>query len=189
MLQSLNRESSIKDFILQLPSESANVLGNWLIVSSVFLFSITIVISQFVPIVPKTISEYQILGWELNKWGFTFLTFVIYYFSKSLFTFIFYMSIGEEKKWNSLQFVATKFYFILSIILMLLAIALFYFNINTQLILWYLWVFLGFAFVFKLFFYSFNKNAILPSKWYYKILYICTLQIIPFVVLWKLLFI
>ncbi|TQE61297.1 DUF4271 domain-containing protein, partial [Leptospira interrogans] len=36
--------------------------------------------------------------------------------------------------------------------------------------------------------YIFHNQPILPEKWYYKFLYICTLQIVPVLVLWKFLF-
>jgi len=44
-------------------------------------------------------------------------------------------------------------------------------------------------FIFKNIFYLMQPEAILPQKWYYKFLYICTLQIVPVLVLWKVLFV
>ena len=46
----------------------------------------------------------------------------------------------------------------------------------------------AFAFLFKQIYYILHSSNILPQKWYYKFLYICTLQIVPVLVLWKLLF-
>ncbi|MDO5616201.1 MAG: DUF4271 domain-containing protein, partial [Cruoricaptor ignavus] len=45
-----------------------------------------------------------------------------------------------------------------------------------------------FLFSFKILFFTFNKNYILPKEWYYKFLYICTLQFAPLFALSKLLF-
>lgn len=189
MLQSLNRDSNIKDFLLQLPGESANLTANWSIVSVVFSLLLSVLISQYIPIVPQLLSNYQLLGWEINKFGYTLGAIAIFYLLRSLFSFVFYMSINENKRWNLLLFVSTKFYFVYSIVLMVACVVHYYFDIDSQIALRYYWVFFVFAFVFKILFYLFNKNEILPQNWYYKILYICTLQIIPFVVLWKMLFI
>ena len=35
---------------------------------------------------------------------------------------------------------------------------------------------------------TFNRNPTLPKEWYYKFLYICTLQILPHLVVWKFYF-
>jgi hypothetical protein len=43
-------------------------------------------------------------------------------------------------------------------------------------------------FLAKCIFELFHKEPILPKEWYHKILYICTLQILPLLVLAKLLF-
>ena len=188
MLLSLNRESSLKDFILHPISEGANLLANWVIVSMVFVLVMAVLLSQYIPVVPKTISQYHLFGWELNKWGFTLLAITLFYVSKSLVSYLFYMSINEGDRWTRLVFVSTKFYFILSLIIMIINIVHCYFGIDHGIVLRYYWFFAVFVFVFKLFFYGFNKNSILPEDWYYKILYICTLQIIPIGVLWRLLF-
>lgn len=188
MLLSLNRESSLKDFILHPISEGANLLANWVIISMVFVLVMAVLLSQYIPVVPKTISQYHLFGWELNKWGFTLLAITLFYVSKSLVSYLFYMSINEGDRWTRLVFVSTKFYFILSLIIMIINIVHYYFGIDYGIVLRYYWFFAVFVFVFKLFFYGFNKNSILPEDWYYKILYICTLQIIPIGVLWRLLF-
>jgi hypothetical protein len=188
MLLSLNRDASLKDFILQTMPESANILGNWIVVSVVLVLAFTVLVSQYIPFVPKMVSEYQFMGWELNRWGFTFSVVTFYFLSKSFFSYLFYMSIGQGKRWNKMMFVATKYFFIYSWILMVITIINYYFGVDFHLMLRYYWYFFAFAFVFKLFYYKFNKNEILPKEWYYKILYICTLQIIPFWVLWKMLY-
>ena len=189
MLLSLNRESSLKDFIMQPITEGANIVVNWGIVSLVFVLVLAVLISQSVPIVPQLLTSYHVMGWELNKLGFSLLAIGIFYFSKSFVSFLFYMSIGEGKRWAPLTFVATKFYFIYSLVLMGLCIAHYYFGIDPILVFqYYQWMFV-IIFIFKLFYYRFNKNEILPREWYYKILYICTLQIVPLWLLWKLLFI
>lgn len=187
MLVSLNRESSLQDFVLQPLSEAvANITLNWLMVSVVFVLVTTGLVSQYVPIIPLEVSRYQLFGFELNKWGFTCIALSVYFIAKSLLSYLFYMSIGEGKSWGRMNFVATKFYFIYSLVVMVASVVHYYFGIDHQLALRFYWLLFALIFVFKLFYYLFNKNEILPKEWYYKILYICTLQIIPLVVLWRL---
>ncbi|MBS1548541.1 MAG: DUF4271 domain-containing protein [Bacteroidetes bacterium] len=189
MLRTLNRDASLLEFITQPITEGANVLVNWLAVSVVYVLSFTVLVSQYVPIVPKWLAQYQVLGWQLNKFGFSLGVIFLFYLSKSFLTFLFYMSIGEGKRWSPLIFVATKFYFVCSFVLIIANIIHYYFGIDNKLVMQYYVLILVFLFVFKLFYYKFNKNITLPKDWYYKILYICTLQIIPLWVLWKILFI
>ena len=41
------------------------------------------------------------------------------------------------------------------------------------------------AFFLKITIYLFHNQRMLPGEWYYKFLYICTLQILPALVMWK----
>ncbi|WP_232815864.1 DUF4271 domain-containing protein [Chryseobacterium capnotolerans] len=72
--------------------------------------------------------------------------------------------------------------------MIILCVTHYYFPIDRNKIFPYYFFFFAFVFIFKVFFYLFHKNKILPEKWYYKFLYICTLQIAPLLLLWKLLF-
>ncbi len=184
----LLREISIKDFLLQKIEESNNIFLSWLITSFVFCVSLSILISQYIPIVPKWVSDVQIWGLELNKIGFTIICVFGFYLIKSFLSYLFYSGVGNLRKWTSFYFVATKFYFVLSFILIILCFSHYYFDIDKSKALHYYLLFLAFVFVFKNFFYLFRKNQILPLKWYYKILYICTLQIAPLFAIWRLLF-
>ena len=188
MFMFLLREISIKDFLLQKIEESNNIFLSWLITSFVFCVSLSILISQYIPIVPKWVSDVQIWGLELNKIGFTIICVFGFYLIKSFLSYLFYSGVGNLRKWTSFYFVATKFYFVLSFILIILCLSHYYFDIDKSKALHYYLLFLAFVFVFKNFFYLFRKNQILPLKWYYKILYICTLQIAPLFAIWRLLF-
>lgn len=188
MLLSLNREANLKEFIMQEMGDSSNALLNWLISSLVFCILLSVFISQYVPIVPEKISHLQYAGLQLNKFGFTFITLSSFYLIKMFFTILFYSSIGDEKKWIDLRFIATKLYFLGSLSLATLCIAHYYFITDKTRALAFYFSGMAITFIFKILFYSFNKNNILPEQWFYKILYICTLQILPLLVLWKVLF-
>ncbi|WP_447951448.1 DUF4271 domain-containing protein [Chryseobacterium koreense] len=188
MLLSLQRESSVRDFLLQKFPDSSNNFPSWLIISLVFVLLFSTLVSQFIPIVPRKISEVQIMGYELNKFGFTFLAVSGIYFIKNICSYLYYAGTGNSKKWKVFYFAASKIYFVFSLVLMVACVVKYFYSIES-LVSFNLLV-AGFLvlFGFKLIFYFFHRDNILPQKWYYKILYICTLQITPVLVLWKILF-
>lgn len=199
MLLYLHRDSSLKVFLLQKFSDSSNNLLSWLIIGFVSTLLLATFISQSIPIVPKRISDLHFFGYELNKFGFTFLLLALFYSVKSLLSYLFYAGTGSLKKWTLFQFVSSKFYFILSLVLMILCIYQYFYRVedlqlignfkmrDLQLFDYYA---LGFAFLFlfKISIYVLSPNRILPDKWYYKFLYICTLQFAPILVLWRVLY-
>ena len=188
MMISLQRDSNIREFLVQGFADSSNGFASWVIVSAVFSLGLAALISQYLPIVPKVISDFHPLGLELNKFGFTFICVVLFYLLKAFLGFVFYQATGNQKKWAVFYFTNTKFYFILSLILLATLVSHYYLGLDKRLMFRVYAIFLGVAFVFKLSYYLLHKNRILPQQWYYKFLYICTLQIAPVLLLWKVLF-
>lgn len=188
MLISLQRDSSVKEFLQQKFPDSSNNLLSWAIISLVFCLVFSTLISQYIPIIPKKIAEIQIFGYELNKFGFTFITVSGFYLIKNISTYFFFAGTGSIKKWEVFHFTTSKFYFVFSVLLILLCIVHYFYDIDSLLLFNYYYWGLLLAFLFKQIFYITHKNNILPKKWYYKFLYICTLQIAPLLVLWKLFF-
>ncbi len=188
MLLSLRRDSSVTEFLLQKFADSTNNFLSWIIISFVFALVLSVFVSQNIPVVPQKVTDFQFSGYELNKFGFTFASISVFYFLKNICTYLYFAGTGTTKKWEVFYFTASKFYFSFSILIMILIVLQFFFLFDKFLMLdVYLAVF-AFAFLFKQCFYIFHPSSILPEKWYYKFLYICTLQIVPVLVLWKLLF-
>jgi hypothetical protein len=188
MMNIVEREANLRDFLLQKYFDASNNLPSWVITSCVTAITLSVLVSQYIPIVPKYVADLQILGYQLNKFGFCFVAVSLFYCVKSSLGFLFFQSIGDGKRWSIFYFTSTKFYFIISFLLIILCVAQYYFPIDRSKIFLYYLFFFSFVFIFKIFFYLFHKNKILPEKWYYKFLYICTLQIAPLLLLWKLLF-
>ncbi|WP_228455551.1 DUF4271 domain-containing protein [Chryseobacterium potabilaquae] len=188
MMNIIEREANLKDFLLQKYFNASNNLASWIITSCVTTITSAILISQYIPTVPQYIAEVQMLGYHINKIGYTLVVIVFFYLTRSALSFLFYQSIGDGRKWPVFYFTSTKFYFIQSFLLIMVCIIHYYFAIDRSKIFTYYLLSFVFVFIFKIFFYLFHKNNILPEKWYYKILYICTLQIAPILLLWKLLF-
>lgn len=178
----------LKDFYTLEFEEAPNSFIIWTVVSLVFCILASLLFSQYIPIVPKKISDLSILGLGLNKFGYTFLCVSGFYMIKTLLSYFFYLSIGNSKKWKIFYYTITKFFYSFSLILMVACLINYFFDIDKQKALPIYFLSLGIIFVFKIAFYTFHKNSILPEKWYYKILYICTLQIAPLLALWKALF-
>ncbi|MCU7614333.1 DUF4271 domain-containing protein [Chryseobacterium sp. GMJ5] len=188
MMNVIEREASLRDFLIQKYYDSSNNLASWVITSCVVAITLSVLISQYIPVVPKYAADLQLFGLQINKFGYSLLIIILFYILKTALGFLFYQSIGDGKKWNIFYFTSTKFYFIFSILLIILCITHYYFPIDKSKAFLYYLYFLAFIFLFKVFFYLFHRNNILPQKWYYKFLYICTLQIAPLLMLWKLLF-
>ncbi|CAA7385922.1 DUF4271 domain-containing protein [Chryseobacterium fistulae] len=188
MMNIIEREANLKDFLLQKYFNANNNLASWIITSCVTTIAAALLISQYIPTVPQHIAELQMMGYHINKIGYTLAVIVLFYLTRSAFSFLFYQSIGDGRKWPVFYFTSTKFYFIQSFLLIMACIIHYYFPIDRSKIFTYYLLSFVFVFIFKIFFYLFHKNNILPEKWYYKILYICTLQIAPILLLWKLLF-
>jgi hypothetical protein len=189
MMNIIEREANLKDFLLQKYFDSSNNLPSWIITSCVITLSLAVLISQYVPVVPEYAAKLQILGYQMNKFGYSLTVVSLFYFVRTALGFLYYQSIGDGKKWSIFYFTSTKFNFILSILVIILCITHYYFPIDKSKAFLYYFYFFLFVFIFKVFFYLFHRNNILPQKWYYKFLYICTLQIAPLLMLWKLLFI
>ena len=185
----LHRYANLREFLLESYQDSSNILPTWLIISSVYITATSTLISQYVPVIPEPVAHWSFFGVSLNKIGFTISILVIFCLLKALLSFLFFASVGHAKTWPKFYFAASKFFFVLSIILIALNFGHYYFVTDPALALNIYLLYFGIIFIFKLFYYIFNKNAILPNQWYYKFLYICTLQIAPIFALWKLLFI
>ena len=200
MLLYFHRDSSVRVFLMQKFADSSNNFLSWLIISFVSTLLLATLISQSIPIVPKKIRDLHFFGYELNKFGFTFLSLIVFYSLKSMLSYVFYAGTGSLKKWNLFQFTVSKFYFTLSLVLMMLCVYHYFYKVNDlqlinnfkphdlQLFDYYAFDFV-FVFLFKIFFFVLSPNNILPEKWYYKFLYICTLQFAPVLVLWRVLYI
>ena len=188
MLISLQRDSSVKDFLMQQFPDSSNTFLSWLTVSLVFALLSAAFVSPYIPIVPKKVSDLQLFGYELNKFGFAFFSITGFYILKTMLSYLYFAGTGAIKQWSIFYFTASKYYFCISILMIILCTANFFYEIDQLNILPYYGAIFFLMLIFKLSFYWFHKNNILPEKWYYKFLYICTLQILPFLVLWKVLF-
>jgi len=188
VLSVFNRDANIKDFLTQKIEDSNNLTPSWTIISIVRSVMISLLLSQFVPVVPKFASDIQLFGIQLNKFGFTFLTVIIFDIIKNLLTFLFYSSIGNGKNLKGLALISGKFYFLESIGLIIAGFVLYYYPLDLVQYFYVIIIVLISLFVLKNLIYIFHNQAILPEKWYYKFLYICTLQIVPVLVLWKFLF-
>ena len=188
MLLSLRRDSSVTEFLLQKFADSTNNFLSWIIISFVFTLVLSVFVSQNIPVVPQKITDFQFSGYELNKFGFTFASISVFYFLKNICTYLYFAGTGAAKKWEVFHFIASKFYFCFSIVIMILCLIQYFYRFDKWVMFdVYLAVF-AFAFLFKQIYYILHPSNILHQKWYYKFLYICTLQIVPVLVLWKLLF-
>lgn len=198
LMNTLQRDASIKSYLLQDISETNNVPQTWMIIGIINTLLVTTIISQYIPVVPQALENLQINGYQLNKFGFTFLAVSAFYLAKSVFSFLYFQTLGVGRNWKMFCYASSKFYFIMSLLLVTICFIHYFLGLDfkgehytldstTAFPIYILSAII--LLVFKNFYYLFNKSNILPFSWYYKILYICTLQIAPVLALWKLLFI
>lgn len=186
MFSWLKGDISLLEFLSQSYNESKNIVLCWGIISFIFGIIISVLLSQYI-VIPKFLVNWNI-NFVLNKIIFIFSVFILSYLYRFILTFIFYKSINQVHRFIFLGFIAQKFYFIFSLFLMALCVVHYYFPIDREEALKYYQIFFILFFLFKNIFYFLNKDKPLPKEWYYKILYICTLQILPLFVVWKFIF-
>lgn len=168
---------------------SANNLLSWVAGSGVFVVLCSVLISQYIPVLPREIEERHIGGFTLNKFGYTLVVVALYYFVRIVITYFYYQSVGATHRWAAFYFSASKLYWVSALLLMAICFANEYYPIDKS-VAFPLYCGLSVLFVCaKNAYYLFQKPAILPKEWFYKFLYICTLQIAPILVVLKLLFI
>ncbi len=73
MMNIIERDASLKDFLLQKYFDASNNLPSWIITSCVIALTLSVLISQYIPVVPKFIADLQVFGYQLNKFGYTLL--------------------------------------------------------------------------------------------------------------------
>lgn len=188
LLTVFQRDANIKDFLTQKIEDSNNLTPSWLVISIVRCVMLSLLLSQFVPVIPKVFSEIQFFGYQINKFGFTLMSVIVFDIIRNMLTFFFYSSIGSGKNLKGLTLVSSKFYFLESIALIIAGFTLYFYPIDPVKYFYFIIGLVVGSFVLKNLIYIFHNQNILPEKWYYKFLYICTLQIVPTLVLWKFLF-
>lgn len=190
MFKTLHRDFSLYDFLIQPLENVNNIHLSWAITTILHCASFSILFSQYIPVVPKFITEnFSAFGIEFNKFGFLFTTLLLFYFVKNIITYFFFASVDNLKNYNRFAHAAQKYYLIYSLVILITSVLHYYLPLNTRLFLKVYLIILFLAFILKIGYYLFNYQQILPKHFYYKFLYICSLQILPILVVWKFCFI
>lgn len=189
MFRTLHRDVTMVEFLQQPYENTNNNVLSWFFTTFLYCFSYAILFSYYIPVVPKLVVEdLSILGVHLNKFGFLLISLLLFYALKNILIYFFYGSIQSLKKFGHYSFVAQKYFLVYSFVILIFCVLQYYTSVNKESIfLFYLYLQL-FAFILKIGIYLFHNQRILPDEWYYKILYICTLQILPNLLVWKFLF-
>ncbi|MBO4233421.1 DUF4271 domain-containing protein [Riemerella anatipestifer] len=189
MFRVLLRDISLIKFFTLKEEFANNTIQSWVITSVGFTILASVALSDILPINPHLFAKYfNIFGYTPNKVGSIVLALVFLFFFRTVSTYFFLASIGEVERWKSFYFLTTKFFLGYSLALIGLVFVQNYLLTEKAWVIYMYIVFFCMSFIFKNLVYLFHHKAILPDEWYYKILYICTLQILPFLVVWKFLF-
>ena len=189
MFRTLHRNISLLDFVLQKYEDSSNRTLSWFFTTILFSWSFSLLFSQYLPVIPGYIPKYfSLFGFHFNKMGFMLISLLLFYLFKNMLIYIFYGSINDLKKFGQYGYVSQKFYLIYSLVLLLISVIHYYFPVDRPALFKGYLLLTIFTFGIKNAIFILHANQILPSTWYYKILYICTLQILPSMLLWKIWF-
>ncbi|MBF5026902.1 DUF4271 domain-containing protein [Planobacterium oryzisoli] len=189
VLHVLQRQPNVLKFLNQDFQDSGNIFPSFLLVSTVFIVLLSTLTYNFVPSVPRWVSQVGVAGFEPTRFGYTLLVVSVFYFVKFFLTFFFFSSVDILKGWGKMYFLCLKYYFVLGLVLIVLLFFVFFTSVDHFLLLQLFFYGAGLSLFFKVIYFLLHPGRILPQEWYYKILYICTLQFVPYIVLGKLLFI
>ena len=167
IFKTLHRDVTLIEFILQPYEESNNNTLSWVFTTILFSVSFSVLFSQFIPIVPKFIAQNLV------------------HLIKNIFVYLFYGSINQLERFGRYSFVAQKYFMVYSLVILVISFLHYYLHFKTSNAFVYYSSLIFIAFTIKILIYLFHPQQILPRQWYYKFLYICTLQILPILVLWK----
>ena len=186
IFKTLHRDVTLIEFILQPYEESNNNTLSWVLTTILFSVSFSVLFSQFIPIVPKFIAQNLVLaGITFNKFGFVLFSLLLFQLIKNIFVYLFYGSINQLERFGRYSFVAQKYFMVYSLVILVISFLHYYLHFKTSNAFFYYSSLIFIAFTIKILIYLFHPQQILPRQWYYKFLYICTLQILPILVLWK----
>lgn len=190
MFRTLHRGISLYDFLTQPFEDVNNIYLSWGITTVLHSVSFSILFSQYIPVVPKFITEYfPFLGIEFNKFGFMLTALLAFYFIKNIMIYFFFASVENLKNYDQYAHAAQKYYLVYSIVILIISVLHYYLPLEPRLFFKIYLAMIVFGFLLKILYYLFYNQPILPEQWYYKFLYICSLQILPILVVWKFCFI
>jgi hypothetical protein len=189
MFRVLLRGIGAGEFLSQPKENVHNYFPAWAMITVGFSVLLSVLFSQYIPVVPEFLINILPNGYQINKFGFMLGSLLVFYLVKGLLTYIFYAAIGALHRTKTYILTAYRVYFAASLVLMLACLVHYYLPINrfSALKIYCLAFFVSFVVKLILYFFS-SGGQILPKRWFYKILYICTLQIVPLLVLVKFLF-
>lgn len=175
---------------LKLSIEMANNrFQSWVITSLGFIIVLALALVPYLSVTPALFSEYfSIAGYEPSRFGSVLVVVLALWAYRAFFTYFLLASLGDVDRWDRFYFVSTKFFLVYTIVLAAMVVLQYYIPIDRGQMLYVYFVLFGVGFIFKNLIYYYHKQPTLPEEWYYKILYICTLQILPALVVLKFLF-
>lgn len=184
-----NKGASLLQMLKSVPDETDHTYLNSIFITFAYILTLSVFISPFIPIVPEFVAnDLDINGYKLSKFGFTFISLLLFYPLKTVFSYLFYKATLSSKEWVFYVFSVNKYFIILTILFCGLTVAQYFYPVDSNLMFNYYIALLIFLFIGKQAYLAFNHYRTLPINWYYKILYICTLQILPYIAIGKFLF-
>jgi hypothetical protein len=190
----LNKNMSIGDYLRQTYHPESHYFGQVLLIGLVFTSLLSLWLWPLLPTLPAWLQDIEVMGYVPNKFGYLLACMASYMIIKHLLCWCFYLCSGSLKRWVPYCFSLHKFYLVFSALVVLLIINQYFLHVEHYFLpkgfdehRTYGLILVG-MFVTKCIFEFFHQEPILPKQWYHKFLYLCTLQILPLLVLAKLLF-
>jgi len=160
-----------------------NILMNWIVSGIVYVFVFSVLSFNYIYVVYDFIAEnFNLYGYILNKFGFAIVVCSLFYIVKGGFSYLFFIITGSKNKWRSYLFTINKFFYFANILICILIVIYYFYPIDQDIFFKLSTIFFILSFLFKIILLLTSSNNVLPKEWYYKFLYICVLQILPYLI-------
>jgi|GEM_PF-87950 len=189
MFRLLNKDQSLLEY-MKLPVEyGGNLLMNWVVSGFIYVSVSSVLLFDYVQEIPDFVTDnISLWGYNFNEFWFIFIVNSVFYIIKCIFSYLFFVVTGNVKRWKTYVFVVNKLFYFAILPTCLLVFIYYFYPINQDYFFNILVIFFFLLLLLKNIFLIVSANKPLPREWYYKFLYICTLQILPHLILWWFLF-
>lgn len=188
VLQVFFRGRNFRTLLWGTEEELINKIPGYSLLSCVYILLLSMLTYILVPERPWSVLSWDIFGYRPNIFGFCLMVYAAYFIFKFLLGRLLYGLSGSTRKFIYLQTFMLRWYLLTVPLLLILSfVYFFHFYPNTNYNEAFRYFLLGIFFI-KLIGIVSLTQKVLPRNHYLKIVYLCTLQIMPVVVLIKVLF-
>lgn len=186
VFQVFHKGMGLIDYLTGPMEETGNLYSSWILGSIAFAMCWSVILSSFIPAVPRSWQDLvSFSGFRFTSFGFVFWCVSGLMLFRSIFSFLFFHTSGHKSTWLPFVHQALQFHTVYTLFLLPSILIWFYILDSSVHFFPHIIAILGGIEVLKIVHYLIHHRHCLPHGWYHKMLYICTLEILPLFFLWK----